>query len=58
MLSFLKRAALPKGLVGRRLSELGYDLAVLSRQVQRAVTQALRDALAQLARDVVDRVFG
>jgi hypothetical protein len=34
---------------------VGHDLASLRRQVQRAVAVALRDALAQLARDVVDR---
>jgi hypothetical protein len=44
-------------LVGRRLRELGQHLAEINRRVRAAVAQAVRETVAQLARDAVDCVL-
>jgi hypothetical protein len=44
-------------LLGRRLRELGQHLAEIGKRVREAVTQAIRETMAQLARDAVDRVL-
>jgi hypothetical protein len=45
------------GQVGRRLRELGQHLAELSQRVREAVIQAVRETIAQLARDAVDSLL-
>jgi hypothetical protein len=45
------------GFVGRRLRELGQNLAELSRRVREAVAEVIRETVAQVARDAVDRVL-
>jgi hypothetical protein len=43
--------------VGRRLHELRRDLRELAERVRQAVVETVRDTLADLTRDTVDRMF-
>src|SRR5262249_51442081 len=54
MTPFPRPGAGQRGLVSRRLDDLGRQLEELTGRVRRAVAEVLRECLAQLARDAVD----
>jgi len=58
MITFPRTSKWNGGFVGRRLAELGQHLAELSRRVRQAVAEAIRETVAHLGRDAVDRVLG
>jgi hypothetical protein len=56
-MTFLLAKAWKDGVVGRRLRELRQHLAEIRRRVAEAVTEAVRETIAKLARDAVGRIL-